>query len=294
MTQKSIYRTPQGEAIIHALYDKHLAQTGIATESRMVETRFGLTHVLLAGPEAGPPLVLLHGGNTTNPITLAWIKPLLGKYRLYAPDTLGHPGKSAPVRLSPRDDSYGQWLVDVLDAFGLDQPAIMAGSYGAGILLRTAACAPQRISKAVAMIPSGLVSIPGRTMFFDLLLPLIAYRLKPSRQRLLKMLYPMFLDTPTPEDVVEITEAVFQHVSVEAEMPRNVTQAELAAFTAPVLVLAAENDRLFPAQKVVARARQVFPNLTAAEIIPDSPHFISAGLLPGINERIDQFLEETR
>lgn len=45
---KSMVRTPQGEAVIHALYDKHLAATGIQTESRMIPTRFGGTHVLLA------------------------------------------------------------------------------------------------------------------------------------------------------------------------------------------------------------------------------------------------------
>lgn len=290
----TIYHHPQGEAIIHALYDKHLAQTGIATESRMVPTRFGTTHVLLAGPESGPPLVLLHGGNTINPTTLWWIKPLMAKYRVYAPDTLGHPGKSAPVRLSPRDDSYGQWLVDVLNALQLSQPSVIAGSYGAGILLRTAAFAPQRISKAVAMIPSGLVSIPWRTMLFDLLAPLIAYRLAPSHARLLKVLRPMFLENPIPEDVIEITQAVFQYVRVEPEMPRNVTKAELQNFTAPILVLAAEHDRLFPAKRVVERANQVFQNLVAAEIIPGSTHFTPERLLPAINARIDKFLMETK
>lgn len=290
---KSMYRTPQGEAIIHALYEAHLAETGIQTKSRVVPTRFGRTHILLAGPEAGPPLVLLHGGNTTNPSTLAWVKPLSGKYRLYAPDTIGHPGKSAPVRLSPRDDSYGQWVSDVLDGLDLDQAAFMAGSYGAGILLNAAAYMPKRISRAVVMIPSGLVSIPWRTMFFDLLLPLMAYRLAPSRERLLRVLHPMFLGNPIPEDVIEITEAVFEHVRIEPEMPRNVIRDELTAFKAPVLVLAAEKDRLFPAPRVVSRAKQVFQNLIAAEIIPDCPHFIPERFLPAVNARVDKFLTET-
>jgi pimeloyl-ACP methyl ester carboxylesterase len=290
----NIYRSPEGEAVIHALYDRQLAQLNIDTESRMVSTRFGATHVLVTGPKQGIPLVLLHGGNTINPTTLWWIKPLMSKYRIYAPDTIGHPGKSAPVRLSPRDNSYGEWMVDVLNALGLQQAAIMAGSYGAGILLRTAVYAPGRISSAVLMIPSGLVSIPWQTMLFDLLIPLIAYRQTPSRERLLKVLRPMFLGNTISEDVIEITEAVFQYVHVEPEMPRNVTKEELAHFTAPTLVLAAENDRLFPAQKVVARAKQVFPNLDAAEIVPGSPHFIPERFLPAINERIDKFLAETQ
>jgi len=169
----------------------------------------------------------------------------------------------------------------------------MAGSYGAGILLNAAAYAPERISKAVVMIPSGLVSIPWRTMFFDLLLPLMAYRLAPSRERLLRVLRPMFLENPIPVDVIEITEAVFEHVYIEAEMPRNVTRDEMTPFKAPVLVLAAEKDRLFPAPKVVARAQQVFQNLVGAEIIPDCPHFIPERFLPAVNERIDDFLTET-
>ncbi len=46
------------------------------------------THLLVAGPEGAPPLVIFHGGN--------------------APDTIGHPGKSAEQRVSPRDNSYGR------------------------------------------------------------------------------------------------------------------------------------------------------------------------------------------
>ena len=286
----SIYRTPEGQATIHAIYDRQLAQLGIETESRMVSTRFGVTHVLVAGPQNGPPLVLLHGGNTTNPMTLGWVRPLMAKYRVYAPDTPGHPGKSAPVRLSPTDNSYGEWVADTLDGLGLPRAALLAVSYGAGILLRAAAVIPERISAAVVIIPSGLVSIPWRTMLFDLLIPLIFYQLAPSRERLIRILRPMFVGEPIAEDVLEITDAVFKHVQVETEMPRNVTKQELAHFTAPVLVLAAENDRLFPAPRVLACAPQIFQNLVAAEVIPGSPHFIPERHLPALNERIDRFL----
>ena len=289
----SIYRSAAGEVAIHTLYDRQLAQLGIQTESRMVSTRFGATHVLVAGRQDGPALVLLHGGNTTNPTTLAWVRPLFSKYRLYAPDTIGHPGKSAPVRLSPKDNSYGEWVSGTLDGLELKQAAFMAGSYGAGILLRTAVTAPERISKAILMIPSGLVSIPLRTMLFELLIPLMVYQLAPSRARLMRILRPMFVAEPISEMVLETTEAVFKHVKIEPEMPRNVTRFELSRFSAPVLVLAAEKDRLFLARQVVARAPQVFQNLVAVEIIHDSPHFIPERHLPALNERIDRFLSQS-
>ena len=207
MPTKSIYRSPEGEAEIHALYDQQLARLALPYESRMVNTRFGNTHVLALGPTSAPPVVVLQGGNTTSPLTLGWIRPLVESYRLYAPDTIGHPGKSAPVRLSPRDESYGRWLVDVLEALDLQQPPLLGGSYGAGILLRAAAYAPERIGKAALFIPSGLVSIPPGTMLY-LLWWLALYRLAPSRERLERVLRPMFappaaggVDEPIDEEV---------------------------------------------------------------------------------------------
>jgi pimeloyl-ACP methyl ester carboxylesterase len=287
-----IYRTAGGEAEIHTIYDRQLARLNLPYESRMLSTRFGITHVLELGPNAAPPLVVLQGGNTTSPLTIGWLRPLIGSYHVYAPDTIGHPGKSAPVRLLPGDDSYGQWLIEVLDALGLQKPPALAGSYGAGILLRAAVYAPERFSKAVLFIPSGLVSISISTMLY-MLWWMGFYRLAPSRSRLERLLRPIVKDELVDEELIEITEAVFRNLRIESEMPRNVTREELIPFKAPVLVLAAERDGLFPAAKVVKRAREVFPNLVAAEVMPGATHYLPARYHAELNERIERFLRET-
>jgi len=110
--KKSIYKSPAGEARILYLYDRFQNDLGVVFDDRMVDTRFGATHVLVAGPEDGQPVVVTHGGNSITPQGLRGLLPLLKQehYRLYATDTIGHPGKSAQVRLSARDQSYGQWL----------------------------------------------------------------------------------------------------------------------------------------------------------------------------------------
>lgn len=106
--QSSIYRTAAGEAVIKAHYEQELARLDLPVQRAVLPTRYGETHLLIAGPEGAPPILLFHGGNVTNPLTLAWFRPLAERFRIYAPDTIGHPGLSAQTRLSPRDDSYGR------------------------------------------------------------------------------------------------------------------------------------------------------------------------------------------
>src|SRR5262245_3483570 len=117
---RSIYRSRRGEAALRALYDAARERLDVAHESRMVGTHFGATHVLSIGPADAPPVVVLPGGNFLGPPCLRWFAPLAATHRLYAPDLIGQPGRSAPTRPSPRGDGHARWLVDVLDGLGLD------------------------------------------------------------------------------------------------------------------------------------------------------------------------------
>ena len=77
MGSGSIYRSDAARAAIEELYDRARERLPFVTESRMVPTRFGETHVLVAGPLDGTPVVALQGGNVVNPLTLAWLTPLV-------------------------------------------------------------------------------------------------------------------------------------------------------------------------------------------------------------------------
>jgi pimeloyl-ACP methyl ester carboxylesterase len=287
----TIYKSPEGEARILELYDSFQKSLGVMLNDRLVDTRFGETHILVTGPENGPPVVVTHGGNSITPQGLRGLLPLLklGRYRIYAPDTVGHPGKSAQVRLSGRDESYGEWLSDVLDGLGLDSAAFIGGSFGAGIILRLAAYAPHRINKLALFVPSSIVATPLPSMLFRITLPYLAYLLFPGRQTLNWTL--RWMGSQVEDDVVQLVEAVFQHVRVEAEMPRPATKGELGELTAPVLVIAAENDAMFPGEAVTKRAREIFPNLRLVECLPGGTHYSSKSDLEYVNQRIGDFLE---
>jgi pimeloyl-ACP methyl ester carboxylesterase len=97
-TPASIYRNQEGQDEILGLYDEALSHLGIGPESETVSTRYGETHVLSLGSEDSPPVVCLHGGNVLNPTCLRWFLPIAHQYRIYAPDIVGQPVKSAQGR----------------------------------------------------------------------------------------------------------------------------------------------------------------------------------------------------
>jgi pimeloyl-ACP methyl ester carboxylesterase len=290
----TIYKSSEGKARILSLYESFQEGLGVGFCDRMVDTRFGHTHVLVTGPEGGPPVVVTHGGNSIAPQALRGLLPLLEqeRYRVYAPDTVGHPGKSAQARLSPRDQSYGQWLDDVLAGLGLDSAAFVGGSFGAGIILRLAAYAPRRITRLALFVPSGIVAVPVTAMAFRVGLPYLLYLLHPNRRRLYRAV--RWMGSDIDEDVLQLIEAVFQHVRVEAEMPRPATKAELRNFRAPTLVIAAEKDVMFPGKAVTKGAKEIFSNLKWVECLKEATHYASQSDLEYVNKRIAEFLEATQ
>ncbi|HPH94391.1 MAG TPA: alpha/beta hydrolase [Anaerolineaceae bacterium] len=286
----SIYKTAAGKDQILALYRQNWDLLGLTLEHQAIPTRYGDTHVVVSGPVNAPPMVIFHGGNMISPVSFAWLASLAASYRLYAPDTVGHPGLSAETRLSPKTNQYGEWASDVISGLGLRQPIVQGSSYGAGIVLNLAACAPEQIGKAILVVPSGLVPMPLVSLATRILVPMLLYRITRRRAWLVRSIQPMI--DPPPDHVVEITGKVFESVRIEPEMPRLIQPGDLACLKAPVLVLAAEKDVFFPARQVVARAPQVIPSLVAAETIAGSTHFIPPERWPWLCDRLRRFVEQ--
>ena len=165
-TPESIYTTPEGEAEILALYDEALAGLGPGCESLTVGTRLGDTHVLAIGAEDASSVVFLPGANALNPTCLKWFLPLAERHRLYAPDIVGQPGRSAQERPSPKGDGHAFWVEDVLDGLGLERAPLVGLSYGAAIAIRTMGVAPDRVCGAALVSPAGIAASPFLRILF--------------------------------------------------------------------------------------------------------------------------------
>ena len=269
----SIYRSEAGKQALASVYTDAINQLEIDVETRQIETRFGSTHVLVAGPENGKPVVIFHGGNATNPVTLSWYTDLASDYRLIAPDTIGQPGKSAETRVDPQSDELGTWVGDLLDAFELQSAPMIGTSYGGGILLRAAAVAPDRIHRAVLVVPAGF-GTGSIVSMMKVGLPAVLYRYFPY-DWLLDYVIATMTTTPGSDPIVRDTIAAsLRHVRLEREFPEAHAE-ELAGFTAPVALFVAEEDPFFPPDMVLPCARARLPNLSHTQVLRDENHMLS-------------------
>ncbi|CAG9607590.1 Carboxylesterase YbfK [Pseudoneobacillus rhizosphaerae] len=283
----SIYKS-NGKTLITQHYDNYLKSFDFEIEQIYVDTSYGKTHILVAGPPEGKPIFIFQGGNCINPMTLSWFLPLVDKYRVYAPDTIGHPGYSDESRISAKDHSFAQWIKELMDYFNIESSAFVGPSYGAGIILRLATFMPDKIDCSVLVSPAGIRLGSKTRMIKDILLPLILFNSTSSQKHLNKI-----TDTMSDNSMKEIDKKVigdvFKYIRLEQEMPKLTTKEELLHYQSPTLIIAGKKDIFFPENRLNKVAREIIPNLIAFKTY-DMGHFPSEEHLVKINNDIVDFL----
>lgn len=285
---KPTHRSDAGRAALLAVYDRWLALLPAGVGRTEVQTRFGPTNVPVAGPEDAPPLVIHQGGNFPNPATLHWFAPLMDCFRVYAPDLPGAPGYSAPHHLDGRKGELDEWARDVLDALDLDRVPHLGVSFGGGIILELASVSPERVERMALIAPAGLLKPSIWPLIDQLAVPMLRYRLSPTRANLSAAVAPLHSDQPS-ELMLDTHAAVFRHLRLAHRMPGPIADGALAGFNRPALVVGAERDPLFPGEALLARARQLMPQ-AETRLLPGSRHFPSAHDLDEIARWLDDFL----
>lgn len=258
----TIYKSGKGKAEILALYDRQLERLQVVYSDKQVSTSFGDTHLIETGNPAGVPLLVFHGGNATTAYNLLACDFLMDDFHVFAVDTIGHPGKSAEVSLSVRNYDYGKWAGEVISALGYKNICCFGGSFGAGILAQTMCAVPEKVKRAVLYVPAGIKNAPAINSM-SMMFPMMMYWITHEDRWLRKCMLPMAVNEEniTP-DIYETAKLSITHTKVKTGMPANVAEKYMRKCKAPALVMAAEKDCLFPAKRVLPRAKRMLENCT--------------------------------
>jgi pimeloyl-ACP methyl ester carboxylesterase len=262
---QSIYKSPEGEKAIMALYDSVLERWPVPYETLNMSTRHGNTFAIVSGEKVAPPLILLHGAGTNSTMWVGDVAEYSRHYRVYAVDLLGEPGKSASNRPVWDGPAYAEWLDDVLDALKIEKTTLVGLSQGGWTALKFSVYKPERVEKLVLLTPGGIT--PDRMSFVIRVVPLLLL----GRWGIKRVNRMLFADQPIPDKVEEVLTLIYTHFKPRLGVLPIFSDEELKRLTMPVLLVIGAEDALRDAEKIVRRMKGLLPDLTA-KIIPKAGH----------------------
>ncbi len=283
----SIFRSNKGETAYLTAYDDMLSHWPVPYESVHIQGRFGSTHILVAGPEDAPPLVILPA--VTNSAS-SWFKNVAGlsqHHRIYIVDPIGDSGKSVLTRKFTNKVHIAEWLSGVFDELKLDAPAVAGHSYGGWLALNLAFHAPEQVSKLILIAPAA--SLQQFHWFVQLGLQVPYW-------------FPLQLDAKTilesmvakgytlNETYVELMRAVSKHTKQHLLFPTVFSDEELRQVKVSTLLLYGEQEVIYDPKAAIERAKRLFPNITTV-LIPNASHLVIMEQTEMVNSRILAFLE---
>jgi len=264
-----MFKDPAGKALIRDWHEKFRAKINQPTEERLLETLHGQTHVLITGPVNAPALVVLHGALASSAHVLPELGNLIQDHRIYAIDVVGQSVMSEDRRLEMKDDSYAQWLRQVLDALGVDRIDLLGVSWGGWVALNFATTFPDRLKKLVLVMPAGVVNGSAWRGFIEAGWPIMKFLRKPSDENLDAAVKGQF--TTIDPDWRRFFGDALLNYKLDVRIPPLYSDVRLTEIKSPVLVFGAEHDLSFPGQKLIARIQKVLPD-SQTELVINSKH----------------------
>lgn len=285
----SMFRSAEAEAEFMAAYDAAMELWPVPFEHRNVSTSYGETHVIVSGPEDGPPLMLLHCALMTSAIWSPIIGDLSRAHRTYAVDVMGDVGRTVPTNPPENEAEAADWLVQVQDGLGLSRSAIVAWSYGGGVATNFAMRHPERVERLALLAPFKPFRRQG-TGFLYGFLPFLTRSRKMVKRFEQKMCFKGDFGFP------EHSELLYQRyrsgrLMLKVVAPRTYTDLEFRLLTMPVFLMVGEEEFLYDGPASAERANAILPNGTV-ELLPHCNHAIVSDRTAIVRSALIKFLGE--
>jgi pimeloyl-ACP methyl ester carboxylesterase len=290
MSYISRFKSAEAAQNYLAVYDAGMALWPMPHDNLNVETRFGTTHINCAGSPELPPLVMIHGAQTSSTVWYPNVKALSQYFRVYAPDVIDQSGKSMPTRKLLNRQDCADWLTDVLDALKIERAAFVGHSHGGWQVLNLAILAPQRIMRMVLLSPAGLTRLKLET--FMRMLPVFIRPTKAMFYRCFQWSTVKRLDVQHPDPIIDqimVGGTSYKPQALSFGVVTRFDDAELSQIKTPTLLLVGDQEKIFNAPRMIERAQRLIPHVEA-HLIANAAHLLPVDQADIVNAQMVAFL----
>jgi pimeloyl-ACP methyl ester carboxylesterase len=279
----------------------------------MAETRFveihGVRQAVVDQGDGDEVLLLIHGMAGSAETWRAVLPQLAKKYRVIAPDLLGH-GQSSKPRTDYSLGAFAVGLRDLLDELGVRSATVVGHSLGGGVAMQFLYQHPEYCRRLVLIGSGGLgpdvgwilrlLAAPGAELVMPVIAPppvlragnavrswLTSVGLRSPRGAEIWNAYSSFADSETREAFLRTLRSVvdYRGQSVSALNRLNLREA------LPVLAIWGEDDNIIPVDHAYS-ALQARPDCRL-EILPGIGHFAQVEAPFEVIELIDELISTT-
>ena len=301
-----VYRSEKQGQIIRQTYDELLKLWGCTILERDVETTFGITHIIEAGQDGAPALVLFHGVGDDSALMWVFNAAELSKhFKLYAIDTLGGPGKSVPNENYNENFDDIAWIDQVFDGLKLEKAFIAGVSNGGYLVQYYTLIRPEKVLKGISI--SSSVSAAASSEFVDeknakkakaaalknmmkIFLPEALFPTDKNVCKLIKKMcgknYNVFTENPTIMAHYKGLLRGFNNMAMKYHKVVAFTSQEVDSVRDKLIFLVGEED---PFEKLGGKERLI-ENRMNATFYPDAGHGLNHELSSQINAKIVEVL----
>lgn len=265
-----MFTSEKGKKDILSLYEEKLSNLFISYKQERIKTNFGETNVIITGDNNKPPMILIHGSNGCAPIALETYVGLEKKYQIFAIDVLAQPNKSDETRLSMKTDDYGKWLHEVIDSLNLKSVSLAGFSFGGLIILKTLEYKEDAIKEVFLSAPAYIVNGNPLKALFKVFIPMKRFMKTKKVIYVERFLSEIFSERD--EFAIQYLSKVFEHFDMDFTPVPVIKSDNAKRIETPITLFAAKNDLMFPGQKMIKRAKKIFPSLKEAILLEKSKH----------------------
>ena len=300
-----VYRSEKQGQIIRQTYDELLKLWGCEIQERDVQTTFGTTHVIEAGKDGAPALVLFHGVGDDS--ALMWIfnaAELSRHFKLYAIDTLGGPGKSVPNENYNENFDDIAWIDQIFDGLKLEKAFIVGVSNGGYLVQYYTVKRPEKVIKGIS-ISSSVAAASNESVdpknakkakaaalknMMKIFLPEALFPTDKNVCKLIKKMcgknYNVFTENPTIMAHYKGLLRGFNNMAMRYHKVVAFTSEEVESIRDKLIFLVGEED---PFEKLGGKERLI-ENRMNVTFYPDAGHGLNHELSSQINAKIIEVL----